>query len=281
MRSLGTSTRNNGQKGSTPLVPSWLLDQEKTQGESGTSQDITNQSIEVLQNGNPRRFTTPRKNFTRYVKSEGRDGESLHRALSGYVRHSVGGTHNAVTRLGAARSTTANLFYILGQTVEKNWNVQVDNRPLGLLTGMTVEKAIGSLIDILCPDGGTEDESIARNALAATVDDIPELQKIPLGKINEAILTLIVKNYMAHVIMLRILNDIGNKIIQLPKDNNTIGIIATQLEDLLKGAVSDSFNEELKDRNLTEFGSVELKRITDCIYERTFEVLMRLGGTDE
>ena len=65
---MGTSSHNTGQKGNTPLVPSWLdqLDVEKQQN---TEKDETS-SIPV---GEPNRFTQPRGEFTRYINSAGRD----------------------------------------------------------------------------------------------------------------------------------------------------------------------------------------------------------------
>lgn len=65
---MGTSSHNIGQKGNTPLVPSWL-DQPDVEKQQNTENDETS-SIPI---GEPNRFTQPRGEFTRYINSAGRD----------------------------------------------------------------------------------------------------------------------------------------------------------------------------------------------------------------
>ena len=63
---MGTSTHNGGQKGGTPLVPSWL-----EQPNENTPSEITPDSDnnEVSPMGDADRFRTPRGEFTRYINS--------------------------------------------------------------------------------------------------------------------------------------------------------------------------------------------------------------------
>ena len=69
---MGTSTSNRGQNGKTPLVPSWLIDDEN----NGTKPDteITGDNIQQqddTQSYDSKRFTSPRSDFTRYINSGG------------------------------------------------------------------------------------------------------------------------------------------------------------------------------------------------------------------
>ena len=101
---MGTSSHNIGQKGNTPLVPSWL-DQPDVEKQQNTEKDETS-SIPI---GEPNRFTQPRGEFTRYINSAGRDTGMARKSIANYVRNSMGGSKNAAQRLGAARNSSARL----------------------------------------------------------------------------------------------------------------------------------------------------------------------------
>jgi|GEM_PF-3146672 protein-tyrosine phosphatase len=104
---MGTSTHNGGQKGGTPLVPSWLQQpDENMQNETSGTQ--------IPPMGNVDRFTAPRGEFTRYINSGGRDSSLGRKSVSNYISKSLGGSSNATQRMGAARSSTARLLNIAG-----------------------------------------------------------------------------------------------------------------------------------------------------------------------
>ena len=62
---MGTSTSNNGQNGKTPMVPTWLDEND----------DKENNDIPA--SADPDRFKKPRNNFTRYVNSGDRKSTRL------------------------------------------------------------------------------------------------------------------------------------------------------------------------------------------------------------
>lgn len=106
---MGTSTRNKGQSGHTPLVPSWL--EEDTQ--FVPAQPITQNTTTIPPNGDENRFRGPRTSFTHYISEGGRDSGSMKRTISSYVNRSLGGSLKATTRLGTARGSAARLYGIL------------------------------------------------------------------------------------------------------------------------------------------------------------------------
>ena len=98
---MGTSTHNGGQKGGTPLVPSWL-DQPDTNPQN-KSDDNGSQIPPV---GDADRFRAPRGEFTRYINSGGRDRGLGRKSVSNYIRNSLGGSSNAAQRMGSARNSS-------------------------------------------------------------------------------------------------------------------------------------------------------------------------------
>lgn len=256
---MGTSTSNNGQNGKTPMVPTWLDEND----------DKENNDIPA--SADPDRFKKPRNNFTRYVNSGGRNSSNLHRATSQYVQQSLGGTKNAVTRLGAARSSTARLVSVLGSISGQGIRETSKKFGLGDLIGKNASDVFLEIMDFVCPDGGRTDEGIARNSYIETIESMPELSSILIENMTENQFLIFTETYMSNVIQERLLNDIGNKTIFLPDDMNTVVIIQEQLNDFIFGAVSDAMvhlNVEIKN-----IDSAQTRVIVDTVYEKAYSIL--------
>lgn len=137
---MGTSTRNPGQKGKSPLVPSWL--DENT--EAGIN---LNASIPI--NADTQRFRMPRSNYTRYLNSNGAGRHNLRKSVSDYVKHSVGGSQRAVTRLGSARTSTAKLIGAINAFSRFS---DFHHFTFDSLKGKKASDVFESIIDFVCPD---------------------------------------------------------------------------------------------------------------------------------
>lgn len=256
---MGTSTSNYGQSGRTPMVPSWL-------DENNDKKDNS-----IPEPADPGRFRDPRGNFTRYVNSGGRNRDKLHRSTSQYVKQSLGGAKNATTRLGAARNSTARLVSILGSISGQGVTEISKKFGLGNLIGKSASNVFLEIMDFVCPDGGATDEGIARSSYIETIESMPELNATPIENMTEHQFLIFTETYMTNVIQERLLNDIGNKIISLPDDVNTVEIIQDQLNDFIFGAVSDAMvqlNVEIKN-----IDSTQTKAIVDSVYEKSYSIL--------
>lgn len=116
---MGTSTSNHGQSGKTPLVPSWLDDND------------ADQQPEQPQQGDPKRFSASRSNFTRYVNSGGSGSGSLHRATSNYIRRSLGEHIMQLLDWGQRETVQSVCFpYSIVSLIEEWWK-QADSISLG------------------------------------------------------------------------------------------------------------------------------------------------------
>jgi hypothetical protein len=231
-------------------------------------QDQNSHEVEPTQ-PDSRRFSVPRSNFTRY--SNGGGSGRLHRAVSSYVRHSVGGSQNATKRLGSARSSTARLFSIVGGFTSGGIRATAIRYHLGDLMRMSAQDAFLRIMDFVCPDGGTTDEGIARCAYIDALSTMKNWESKQLDTLTESEFLVFTEIYMAHVIEKRLLNDIGNKVFSLPNDIIQVENIQDQITDFIKGAISDAvaqLNVDIKSIDTSQTLS-----IVDSVYKTAFDIM--------
>jgi hypothetical protein len=297
---MGSSTRNKGQNGKTPLVPSWLDDNgggDLTPDSPGNSQDHNgdnsipgspqnpkNSDGDGKQPDNntarptqpdPQRFSAARSNFTRYIKSGGNNGGNLRRAVSSYIGHATGGSQNATKRLGAARISTAKLLSIIGVFTNSGVSATARLLHLGDIIGKSAKDTFLRIMDFVCPDGGRTDEGIARSAYIEALLEMPDLESRRIETLTPPEFLAFTEIYMADVIEGRIVNDIGNKLFSLPKDIAAIEIIQDQMKDFIKGSVSDAVSQLKVD--IKNIDSSQTQSIVDSVYKTAFDIMSVLG----
>lgn len=259
---MGTSTSNLGQKGSTPLIPSWLEDEE-----SGKNDLIPNQ-------GDPERFRSPRSNFTRFVNDRGRDTGNLHKATSQYIKDSLGGEKNATIRLGAAKNSTVRLVSIFNEFINNGVADTSKKYGLGQLIGKNAKEVFLNIMDFVCPDGGSMDEGIARSSYIEALMILPDIENKSIENLTDVEFLTFTKNYMTNVIQERLVNDIGNKIISLPNDIDEVEFIQSQINDYIFGAVSDSISALNLD--IKNIDNTQTQNIVESVYEKAYNILASL-----
>ncbi|WP_394883970.1 Qat anti-phage system associated protein QatB [Clostridium tertium] len=259
---MGTSTSNAGQKGSTPLVPSWLDDEE-------------NQENDLISNqGDSERFRAPRNNFTRFVNDGGRDTSNLHKATFQYIKNSLGGAKNATMRLGAAKNSTARLFSIFNGFINNGVDDTSKKYGLGELIGKSAKEVFLNIMDFVCPNGGSTDEGIARSSYIETLMSLSDIENKSIENLTDFEFLAFTENYMTNIIQERLVNDIGNKIISLPKDIGEVEFIQRQINDYISGAVSDSISAlNLDIKNIDNTQTIS---IVESVYEKAYNILASL-----
>lgn len=269
---MGTSTHNGGQKGRTPLVPSWLQDTD-------TSTVTMPGNVDVMpQIGDSNRFTAPRGEFTRYINSGGSNAGMARKSISNYVKNSLGGSRNATQRLGSARSSTARLLSIAGVYAAGGVHAVEQYLSISNLAHKSAAEAFVSIANFVCPDGGPQDEGIARSAYVSALVDYPELATIPFESLNNDQMMLLVEKSMVNVVYDRIKNDIGNKIISLPDDPAISDGLVHQIKDFIKGGISDAIARlGIRANNLPQSDSLS---IVDSIYETAFDIMVAAGDAE-
>jgi hypothetical protein len=270
---LGTSTHNIGQKGNTPLVPSWL-----DQPDAEDQLDTDEKEIYSTPIGEQNRFTQPRGEFTRYINSDGRDIGMAKKSIANYVRNSMGGSRNATLRLGAARNSSSRFLNITG--IFASGGAQAVEQYLSLenLTKKNAMDALLAITDFICPDGGPQDEGIARNAYITAIEESPELASIPFEELTAEQMLLIVQKSMVNIVCGRIINDIGNKIIMLPENMDIAEKLVIQIKEFIKGAISDAISKlKIDINNLSQRKSID---IIDAVYQTAFEIIAEVGDDE-
>lgn len=288
---MGTSSAFGGPSSGTPLVPSWLED--NTDGGApavggdgeGAPQDgaalggtVAPTPPPVPPPVEPNRFFAARNNFSRFASSGGRDRASLGRAISHYVGTSTGGSRTAATRMGASRGTGGRLLGFLSDAIARGAREALRALHLEHLAGRPIEEVFIGLADYVCPDGGTVDEGIAREAFIETIVDLADEGVTNLDGLTVEQMQTVFELYATNAIEARLCNDIGAKTITLPRDAREANSVLTQLHDFIRRGVADALTASrataqalIPDRVLSFVGR---------IYQQAFEILQILGDAE-
>lgn len=295
---MGTSSAFGGQGGSTPLVPSWLGDDGEPpaaphgappapgQPPDGAPADGTPPSAPpappnrppVPPTADPTRFSAARNNFSRFAGSGGDDRRSLGRAISHYVTSSSGGARTAAARMGSARGAGSRLLGFLSDAVTRGATEALRALNLDGLAGRPVEEIFLGLADYVCPDGGSIDEGIAREAFIETIADLAGAGITDLDGLTAEQMQTVFEIYATNAIEARLCNDIGAKTVTLPSDSREAARVQAQLNDFIRRGVADALTTAraaaaalTPDRVLAFVGRV---------YEQAFGILQIMGDVE-
>jgi hypothetical protein len=199
----------------------------------------------------------------------------LGRAISGYVSGGVGGSRRAAERMGSSRGTAARLASFLNNVAGQGVQEALRSLNLQALAGRPIEEIFLALADIICPEGGTVDEGIARDAFVETVAELAGLGLTDLDALTPAQMQTVFELYASHAIEARICNDIGTKSIMLPEDTRAVERIQAQLKDFIRHGVSDAMTRAQTD--LQTLTQDRVNGFVDSVYEAAFEILQTLA----
>lgn len=294
---MGTSSSFGGQGGGTPLIPSWLdadgsipsasgggtdpgVDPQSIPGDTSvpTSQAQPQADTPIPAPADTSRFTAARSNFSRFAGSGGDDRKSLGRAVSNYVGSSLGGSRMAATRLGSARGAGGRLLGFLSEAVNHGAEAALRALNLSSLAGRPIQEIFLGLSDYVCPDGGSIDEGIAREAFIETIADLADSGITDLDGLTVDQMQIVFELYATNAIEARLYNDIGAKSIILPKDAREVERINVQLHDFIRRGVSDALAvNQITPASLTPD---RVFQFVDSVYEQAYEILHSLGAAE-
>lgn len=286
---MGTSSAYGGAGGGTPLIPSWL----QGDGDGGATGD--GDGVPAPGDGAPStvphapaarpvalavgasdRFTSARNNFSRFTSSGGSDRRSLGRAISQYVSKSAGGSRRAAQRMGSSRGAGAGLVRFLNDASINGVREALRTLNLDSLAGRPIEEVFAGLADYICPEGGSIDEGIARDAFVETIADLAGAGITDIDALTPGQIQTVFELYATHAIEARICNDIGTKVVILPADTRAAERVQAQLRDFIQRGVSDTVNAAgVNIQSLTP--DAVMGFITD-VYQSAFEVLQTMGN---
>jgi len=223
----------------------------------------------------PGRFTAARTDFTRFASSGGSDRASLGRAVSHYVSTSSGGPTQAARRMGSARTAGAGLLGFLADARARGPREALRTLNLEGLAGKPIEDIFLGLADYVCPDVGTIDQGIARDAFIETIADLAELGITDLDALTADQMQTVFEQYATHAIEARLLNDVGTKAVMVPTDVRAAERVQAQLHDFVRRCVSDALSAARA--ALKALTPERVLGFVGGVYEAAFSLLRALG----
>lgn len=285
---MGTSSTFGGQGGGTPLVPSWLGDDGAPPAASpgtppaGGTPDVPPAGLParppIPPAADPTRFSAARSNFSRFAGSGGSDRRSLGRAVSRYVGSSSGGARTAAARMGSARGSGSRLLGFLSDTVARGATEALIALNLGALAGRPIEEIFLGLTDYVCPDGGSIDEGIAREAFIETIADLAGAGITDLDGLTAEQMQTVFELYATNAIEARLCNDIGAKTIILPSDSREAVRVQVQLNDFIRRGVADALT--VASAAAATLTPDRVLQFVGGIYEQAFGILQIMGNAE-
>ncbi len=180
--------------------------------------------------------------------------------------------------MGASRGAGASLFGFLSDVQSRGAEQALLAFNLPGLAGRPIQEIFLELADLICPDGGTLDEAIAREAFIETLVELADLGVTDLDALTADQLKNVFELYMTNAIEGRLCNDIALKLIQVPTNVDAANNIQDQVHDFIQRGVSDALaNVSLANQDLTPNRVLE---VVTSIYESAFTVLKAMADQE-
>ena len=224
------------------------------------------------------RFRSARNNFSRFAGSGGSDGRALRRAVRDYVRTGTGGTGNAVRRMAPSRAAAGRALGVL-RALQRD-GVQKTLRRINLqnLSGRSVQDIFTGLTEVVCQDGGSIDEAIARDAWLETIAELDQFGIDNLDTLIDEQVQELFLSFVAHSIEARLYQEIGVNGFKLSDDLDDIEGFDQQFRDYIERAVRDSFSGDIS--TLSNMSDDDIRSVVDSTYLEAWELLQLLGDRE-
>lgn len=296
---MGTSGSSRGSGSNTSLVPTWLDQQAAGPlpggapadppggdgdgtgpggGTDGSSQTVGQDAPPIRPPPEPGRFQTARRNFSSFARSGGRDTGALRRAVRDYVRSGTRGSANATHRMGSSRAAGSKVLGIFRGIQREGLDATLRHLNLANLVGRPPEDIFLGLTDVICADGGSIDEGIARDAWLETVAELDRLGIDDVGGLTPAQMQELFAAFVTHSIETRLFQEIGTRGLQAAADLNAIEDFERQLRDYIARSVRDSFSGDMS--RLNGLNDRQVRDLVDRTYREAWELLEVWGDAE-
>ncbi|MDH6268216.1 hypothetical protein M2360_003621 [Rhizobium sp. SG_E_25_P2] len=218
-------------------------------------------------------LSSARGDFTRGVSSGGGGGgggRGIRRGAGKFVR-AVGGAKAATRAMGPSVRTASGLGTLASEFAQQGAAEAL--RPFNLegLAGAPAVDVFVALTDVLCQDGGTIDEAIARDAMLQTIADISAQIDVPFDALPAPVLEAVFLGTISRSIETKIFSELGANALRFPTDPTAVRRIEATLQDFVHGSVRDAFTTQ--GQSVAALPPAEIERFVTSIYQRTFELL--------
>lgn len=180
--------------------------------------------------------------------------------------------------MGASRGAGARLLGFLTDVQARGAREALRALNLESLAGRPIDEIFVGLADHICPNAGTVDEGIAREAFVETIIELTTLGVVDLDALMADQMQTVFELYATHAIEVRLCNDIGTKVITAPTDPQAALRVQEQLREFIRNAVSDALTAaRAESPTLTQD---RVQSFVDSVYERAFSILKALGDAE-
>lgn len=100
--------------------------------------------------------------------------------------------------------------------------------------------------------------------------------EVDIDKVSSHQLEALIETYIVNVIQKRLINDIGNNLIELSGSVEEVNKIQEQISDFIQGAVSDSINN-VEVGALLDIDSENVSDVVKQIYTEAYDILGSIG----
>jgi hypothetical protein len=180
--------------------------------------------------------------------------------------------------MGSARNAGSRLLGFLSDTVARGATEALHALNLGALAGRPIEEVFLGLTDYVCPDGGSIDEGIAREAFIETITDLAGAGVTDLDGLTADQMQTVLELYVTNAIEARLCNDIGAKAITLPSDSREVARVQAQLNDFIRRGVADALTTARA--ATTALAPDRVLQFVARIYEQAFGILQIMGDAE-
>lgn len=214
-------------------------------------------------------FTAARSNFTKYTQT--RSGSSLRGALSSYVRTGTGGARRAARRMSASRSVGGKLLGVIRDFQQAGPNAALRQFNLSGLSNQPATNVFITVMEFICPPGGTIDDAIARQAMLESIGGLADAGVQNFDTMTPDQLKEFFLDFISRSIEARVINDIASRGITLPDDVAGIEIVQQQLHDFVHGCARGALSGRLD--NINGLNDAQMQAVVTDIYEASFEII--------
>lgn len=276
---MGTSNTYGGPK--SGLVPPWAdgptdppSDQQPEDGSAPDKLDANgNDDGRDQPNAAPPpasrpTFQTPRSNFTRFTNSG--DTKALGRAVNGYVA-STGGSSGAVSRMPASTRAAKGVAGFVNAYVSDGPQEALRRFSLEGYAGRAAVDVLDAVADAICPDGGTIDEAIARDAMFEAIADLDADDLGAFEDLSQEQLSAFLSDVIARSIVTKVINEIGTNSLHGSASDTDFKRAEEILRDYTGRAVNDALGSDFDAGE--SLSTTEIESRIDNVFQDAFDIL--------
>jgi hypothetical protein len=311
---MGTSASGGGAGGSNPLIPSWIgggggglpptppgPEQQGNndgdtngQGDNGAGNGDndnadnnngggihpnaghSNPPQETSEMGRGNRYTAPRRQFNRFVRSGGSNSQALKKALKGYSRSAAGDTRQLAVRMQPSASRVATFYEVINTVREQGSQQALVQFNLRSYQSKPLLDVLSALSDAIFRDTGkiyedTQDDSITKHAYANTVTRICELDGLDLDHLTNEQVEVMMAIFIEETIAQRVINDVGNNLTENTTNIAELVEMENNIYQIVSGLVRNQIMPEIVATQLGDRQNLDKK--IENIYRIAFDAM--------